>query len=510
MPILVCLAAFQAFGYWDLEPGIRVEDPRWGSDFGRCVAVLGDVDGDLISDLAVVSTLSTGWDVAVLSGASGYEIRKLPVYYDNSNYPTQSCLAPAGDITGDHVPDLFVQDNNRAMLFSGADGALIWSKYNWLSYSSRIPGIARIRDFDGDGLADAVTSHHTTVRILSGADGSELAWMPWPSQAYGDFGVHLDASGDANGDGRPDVLVGDASGGLAIYDGRNGSLIRLQDHRGYTMGTTGCWWMDLDGDGCDEYVTVVRGTNGYQNDVRVFSGRTGAYRGYLNVNDQTIVHVSRVGDLDHDGRPEVAACGGPIYLFSAPEPDPIWSYQTTALITGCAGPAEFNLLPGSDLVIALPGAIYPWLARDFGVVETWTAFINPILDPGSATVSAAAGGRVDLPLDFPVTEAYRDYRLLVSTGPGYANLFGLAVPLAPSLQLAWTARGYYPPFAYFAKGKLDLQGDAAPFFDFLPGEASTWAGRTVWLAAGSYRLDSYGRPLDPGRASIPQPFTILP
>jgi hypothetical protein len=131
----------------------------------------------------------------------------------------------------------------------------------WMTSGVRIA----TADVNGDGAADVITAPgskgHALVEVFSGIDGHRLRRF----RAFvGNFhaGVYI-AAGDVDGDGKADIVVGAGEGGRPI--------------------------------------------------VRVFSGATGARIGQFFARRQS-AHVGvrvAAGDMDGDGRAEIATAGGP-------------------------------------------------------------------------------------------------------------------------------------------------------------------------------------------------------
>jgi hypothetical protein len=149
--------------------------------------------------------------------------------------------------------------------------------------------IARnIGDVDGDGVNDIVTSAPT-----HGADGhsgriyvysvgkNKLLWTA-DGNASDELGTGLEAAGDTNHDGIPDVVAsGPAGSGIArLYSGRDGQLLHefhaLRPDEQFGTHTAGAGDADSDG-----YADVIVGSPGKDGEsssaghAYVFSGKTG-------------------------------------------------------------------------------------------------------------------------------------------------------------------------------------------------------------------------------------------
>jgi hypothetical protein len=269
-----------------------VYDTQAGTNLGKSVDGLGDVDGDGFGDVIVADP---GGQVAyLLSGATGEVWRAHPVGTVNfgvaragdvdssgfddyfitlPTYPTggvavvydgRTGVSPlflsgavgelfgfsargVGDLNGNGGGDVAVgapgYNSNQGRVVTRAFGGLsfgdLFGEAGWPFFGHAVaPG----EDVNGDGTADflvSATSHLAPapgkVYAYSGADGSLL--RSWSDAGNNGFGHAIAGVGDVDGDGRGDVLVGlpyysgiDATRGRAIvYSGRDGSVLHTLD-----------------------------------------------------------------------------------------------------------------------------------------------------------------------------------------------------------------------------------------------------------------------------------------
>jgi hypothetical protein len=123
------------------------------------------------------------------------------------------------------------------------------------------------------------------------------------------------ATADVNGDGAADVITAPGSSGRAVvevFSGIDGH--RLRRFRAFTGGFHAGIYVaaaDVDGDGHADI--VVGAGEGGRPRVRVFSGATGARIGefFARRHDARLGVRVAAGDMDGDGRAEIATAGGP-------------------------------------------------------------------------------------------------------------------------------------------------------------------------------------------------------
>ena len=247
-----------------------------------------------------------------------------------------TAIANAGDVDGDGVDDLLVGEpfyfqsgsltyQGRVSLVDGATHAVIRTHEGTQAQEMLGTAIAGVGDMDGDGLADyAIGSWNYASNGLSGngdvvvhrgSDGGVL-WSVEGTVTNQYVGFSVAGVGDVDGDGKPDVLVGDYNGVVNLY-GATGSVIYTLSGQasslfGYSLASCG----DVDGDGLRD---LLIGAPGYSSGsptipfcggAYVFSAATGAQLFVVEgdaQNDSLGRSVSGVGDVDGDGVPDLLA-----------------------------------------------------------------------------------------------------------------------------------------------------------------------------------------------------------
>jgi FG-GAP-like repeat/FG-GAP repeat/Tetratricopeptide repeat len=242
-----------------------------GDQFGWIARVIGDVDGDGMSDFVT--------------------------------------SAPTKNVRGENAGRIYV--------YSGRTGALLWS-VDGAPGDQLGTGLEGAGDIDGDGVPDVVAgaSSIDTVYVYSGRDGRVLLTLH--GEAKGDsFGDHVASAGDI-GDGHADIIVGapaNSAGGKGagrayVYSGNGARLLVLTGERaGDAFGSTVAGYAD----GPHRILLVGAPAGGPRNKGRVYVYRDlSAHPAFVIDADPTGValgymFVSVLGDVDGDGVPDIFA-----------------------------------------------------------------------------------------------------------------------------------------------------------------------------------------------------------
>ena len=285
--------------------------------FPNSVAI-GDIDGDGKSDLAIAAW-SYGVSILRNIGSPGTLSFATKVDFTIGSNPVSEAL---GDIDGDGKLDLAV-----ANFGSGGSGNMVsvlrnTSSSGTLSFDTKVdfttdkgPNSVAIGDIDGDGKPDLVVianAYSNTVSVLrnTGTSGT-VSFANKVDFATGSYPYSL-AIGDINGDGKPDLVIGNSySNSVSVLrnTGSSGTL-SFATKADFTTGSSpnSVAIGDIDGDGKPDLITANGGSNGF---VSVFrntgSISTISFASKVDFASGTIPSSIAIGDLNGDGKPDFAS-----------------------------------------------------------------------------------------------------------------------------------------------------------------------------------------------------------
>lgn len=256
------------------------------------VAAAGDVDLDGTPDL----WLGCPESASLHSGRTGSLVRRVTVPANirrsKTEYPPRhfgKSVRAVGDVDGDGTPDVAVgapgwtdeiRKDGSVFLISASRGTLLAELRGDVWDAGLGWELVITRDLDGDGSDDLLASGiHRAVIAVSTRDFAPIYAVEHRFGWLDAFGSSLDRTGDIDGDGVEDWLVGAYETAPAMFDGgfadvrsgRDGHVIRglfQSFQHGVDVASAG----DVNGDGMDDHVIVIPGMH----IARILSGRDGA------------------------------------------------------------------------------------------------------------------------------------------------------------------------------------------------------------------------------------------
>ncbi|HUU45454.1 MAG TPA: integrin alpha [Acidobacteriota bacterium] len=347
-----------------------------GDRFGEAVAVIGDVNHDGSADLLVGAPRNgAAGDFAgrvyLYSGTDGTLLDMQTGQAAGDNFGAE--VASAGDVNADGYDDYIIgapyhdavaSDAGRAYVFSGTDGALLYTfdgegDNDWFGES-----VAGAGDVNVDGYADLIVGapqYGSPARgkayVFSGRDGSLLHQFV-AANLYAYLGIAVAAAGDVDADGFPDLLVGAPvvnlfTGEAYVYSGQTGALLHTfaSGHADGQFGRAVAGAGDVDADGFDDILVGAWSDDTYGDNAGrafVYSGQTGDLLHELTRPDGSTkpmfgVSVGATGDWDDDGHDDVlVGCSGGTFVFSGTDGtvltavtiQPVTTFFGTAVASG--------------------------------------------------------------------------------------------------------------------------------------------------------------------------------
>lgn len=239
-----------------------------------------------------------------------------------------------GDLNGDGATEIAVGavGNTQggpfagaAFVYSGRDGALlhkvVGSFLNFLGHS-----VAGVGDLDEDGVPDyaiggaGVGPSPGRLLVVSGASHTTIIDRPGSVPA-GRFGYDVNAAGDINRDGHPDVIVGapfeGAAGTVHFISGKDGSTLRsvAGPTAGSKFGSSVTRVADQNKDGTADHAVGAPDAGkpkegGPAGEAYVLSGRDGSIVRVLKARHSSghefgNFFIHDAGDVNGDGRGDI-------------------------------------------------------------------------------------------------------------------------------------------------------------------------------------------------------------
>jgi hypothetical protein len=368
------------------------------------IAPMGDLDGDGVIDLLTAeltkpaSSTAPNCKVDVWSGATRLSLLHVKLLVSQWTNGHQLCVAAAGDVDGDGMPDALVSvplskpgnRAGRALVVSGATGATL---HTFLAPAGGDLGrlCFGAGDVNSDGHADVgVTSIDAagveSLSLRSGLDGSELLALADDAPGQQLFAQSLAAGADVDGDGISELLIGSlpgttgyhAAGGVQCRSlADDSTLFALEGiaHDSHWRSDV-AFVADQDGDGLPELV-ATDSTGEFANvaaarDLVLLSGNDGSELRRQALTHALMGHFVALPDVSGDGVSDFAAAG------VAP-----WAEDL-----GSGAP------PFDEVVEIRSGA-------DLSLLRTITATVGDVHFGASLAVGVQPGGAVEIAIGSP-------------------------------------------------------------------------------------------------------------
>ncbi len=350
----------------------------------KCLDVSPDINGDGLADI-LLATAWGGCTCYAVNGRNGGILWSYDMYNEDPDGGWVYAAGPAGDITGDKVPDALFgaggHDSGTAgprsmYAFDGASSgtaATLWRQYA----NDAIIDVVNLGDVNGDEVNDAAacaggnTVRDNHVYCVSGASSGPATTL-WAFDTGGD-NWSLTRHSDVTGDGASEVVVG-------TWGGSPAGIVTCLDGAG---DPTAVWtftlvspvmrvdsFADVTGDGINEVLVASWASWAY-----CLNGATGVqlWSSYMGSD---VWAVSGIPDVNGDGYDDALAGAftGEVRCIDGTSGDTIWSYMTGSKIFTLRWIEDVNgdtypdVLAGTQMLGGIGGELFCLTGGD---LPTW-------------------------------------------------------------------------------------------------------------------------------------------
>ena len=421
----------------------------------------GFLEGDAIPDI-FLSPSTGAVSTQVLNGATG-ALMGAGAPFGGFGGGTRIAV---GDLTGDGVPDIVAGMGPGGGLVSLIDGVTLASLGGGYPFGPAFGGgvSVAVGDVSGDGRNDIIVGQASgggAVSVFNGVNYTPVLSASPFGGGYGG-GVHV-AAGDIDADGRADLIVGQASGGVvSIVNGASGAVVAS----GVPFGSANGVFVaagDVTSDGRAEAIVAPGSGNG---PVLVFNIATLTVVGSFTPFPGNFSGGVRVAatDLSGDGRVEILAVPGPgiapiVRVYDgatfANTADYAFSSEFAAVGAMVAAPASTGIrFTSANTVRFATGAASSFTVRASGFPAVTSITMTGALPSGltftnngngTATLSGITATAGTFPLTFTAsngrTTAQQSFTLRTAQVPAFTTSANATFALGLSNTFTITATG---------------------------------------------------------------------